>query len=26
MVSPRSAYRACQSRNCGITFLQLYQP
>src|SRR5437867_2266713 len=26
MVSPCPAYRACQSRNCGITFLQLYQP
>jgi hypothetical protein len=26
MVSPCLPYRACQSRNCGITFLQLYQP
>jgi hypothetical protein len=25
-VSPCLAYFACQSRNCGITFLQLYQP
>jgi hypothetical protein len=26
MVSPSRSYFACQSRNCGITFLQLYQP
>src|SRR5712691_505050 len=26
MVSPAFSYFACQSRNCGITFLQLYQP
>ena len=26
MVSPCFSYFACQSRNCGITFLQLYQP
>ena len=26
MVSPFASYFACQSRNCGITFLQLYQP
>src|SRR5712692_7976715 len=26
MVSPSFSYFACQSRNCGITFLQLYQP
>src|SRR5712691_8348161 len=26
MVRPCFSYFACQSRNCGITFLQLYQP
>src|SRR6266542_2346724 len=26
MVSPSFSYLACQSRNCGITFLQLYHP
>src|SRR5215813_6129573 len=26
IVSPSFSYRSCQSRNCGITFLQLYQP
>src|SRR5262249_57367202 len=26
MVRPPFSYFACQSRNCGITFLQLYQP
>src|SRR5207237_8017571 len=26
MVRPCAAYLPCQSRNCGITFLQLYQP
>src|SRR5436190_6457929 len=25
-VRPSFSYFACQSRNCGITFLQLYQP
>src|SRR5215470_8863249 len=26
IVRPSLSYFACQSRNCGITFLQLYQP
>ena len=26
IVNPSFSYRPCQSRNCGITFLLLYQP